>query len=267
MNVSTARRLFVLTLAATLGCSGPQPTYVPRDPELKKLPLFFYPAAASAPARAVVFFFGNDVAFWKPHQELAAYLSEQGYPVVGFDIRSFLANLPDSHPQRDSAFRAGILRIIAGARHEMGTDSLPLVIFGHSLGAELAIWTAAFARAPRLVGVVAMSPGLSSHLRISASDLLNGPEPKGPDSFSVPAAVAAIDPNVRIAIVRGSHDKYRYADSALTAAGGDRIRVFVVPFASHSLKRLIVAKPIVRHAMEWLLEPRLTRAMIGAASR
>ena len=266
MNVHTTRRLLILTLAAIVGCSGPQPTYVPHDPVLKKLPLFFYPAK-SGTARAVVFFFGNDVAFWKPHQELAVYLSEQGYSVVGFDIRSFLANLPDNRPQRDSAFRGRILPIIARARHEIGTDSLPLVIFGHSLGAELAIWTAAFAKAPRLVGVVAMSPGLSSHLRVSPSDLLNGPEPKGPDSFYVPAAVKAIEPNARIAIVRGSHDKYRYADPALTAAGGDRIRVFVVPFASHSLKRLIVAKPIVRHAMEWLLEPRQTQAMIGAASR
>ena len=267
INTSPTCRLFALALVVTFGCSGPQPTYVPRDPELKKLPLFFYPAAASAPARAVVFFFGNDVAFWKPHQELAAYLSEQGYSVIGFDIRSFLANLPDNHPQRDSTFRGRILPIIARSRHEIGADSLPLIIFGHSLGAELAIWTAAFARAPGLAGVVAMSPGLSSHLRVSASDLLNGPEPKGPDSFSVPAAVKAIEQKVRIAIVRGSNDKYRYADSALTAAGGDRIRVFVVPFASHSLKRLIVAKPIVRHAMEWLLEPRRTQAMIGAASR
>lgn len=243
----------VLTLAI-VGCSGSEPTYTPRDPELKKLPLFFYPAK-SGTAQAVIFFFGNDLTFWPPHQRLAIYLSEEGYSVVGFDFRSFLANLPDNHPQRDTAFRAGILPIIARARHEIGADSLPLVIVGHSLGAELAIWTAAFAKAPGLVGVVAMSPGLSSHLRISPSDFLDGPEPSGPDSFYVPAAVKAIAANVRIAIVRGSHDQYRYSDSALTAAGGDRIRVFVVPFAGHSLKRLILVKPIVRHAIEWLFKP------------
>jgi len=254
INRSAMRRLLALMLVTTAGCSGPQPTYVPRDPELKKLPLSFYPVALPGPARAMVFFFGNDVGFWKPHQELAAYLSGQGYSVVGFDIRSFLAHLPEGHPQRDSAFSTRILPIIARARHEVGADSLPLVIFGHSLGAELALWTAAFAKPPRVVGVVAISPGLSSHLRVSASDLLMGAEPKGPDSFQVPAVVKAIDPVVRIAIVRGSQDKYRYADSGLTAAGGDRIQVFVVPFASHSLRRLILAKPIVRHAMGWIFE-------------
>jgi pimeloyl-ACP methyl ester carboxylesterase len=252
-------------LVATGGCSGPQPTYVPRDPELKKLPLLFYPVASQGPARAMVFFFGNDVGFWKPHQELAAYLSGQGYTVVGFDIRSFLANLPEGHPQRDSAFSTRILPIIARARHEIGADSLPLLIFGHSLGAEIALWTAAYAKPPGVVGLVAMSPGLSSHLRVSASDLLMGAEPKGPDSFQVPAAVKAIDPGVRIAIVRGSQDKYRYADPALTAAGGDRIETFVVPFASHSLRNLILAKPIVRHAMDWILESPRSQTMIGGA--
>ena len=264
MNASAMRGVLALILVATAGCSGPGPTYVPRDPELKKLPLFFYPTATLSAARAMVFFFGNDVGFWSPHQELAAYLSRQGYSAVGFDLRSFLADLPDTPPQRDSAFRARILPIIARARHEIGADSLPLIIFGHSLGSEIGIWTAAFAKPPGVVGVVAMSPGLSSHLRISASDLLNGPEPQGEGSFSVPSVVKAMDPGIRIAIVRGSHDKYRYADSALTAAGGARIHVFVVPFAGHSLKRILVAKPIVRHAMEWLLEPRPTRVQVSA---
>src|SRR3982074_1973189 len=104
MNVHTTRRLLILTLAAIVGCSGPQPTYVPHDPVLKKLPLFFDPTKSAA-APAASFFFGNDVAFWKPHQELAVYRSEQVYSVAGFDIRSFLANLPDNRPQRDSAFR------------------------------------------------------------------------------------------------------------------------------------------------------------------
>jgi pimeloyl-ACP methyl ester carboxylesterase len=219
------------------------------------MPVYFYPASTATPARAVIFFFGNDIGFWTPHRDLAEYLSGQGYSVVGFDMRTLLAQLPEPSPQRDSAFIARILPIIASARHEVHADSLPLIIAGHSLGAEVAIWTAAFAHPPDIVGVIAMSPGLSSHLRVTASDILNGPEPTGPASFSVPATLHSIAPAVRVAIVRGSHDKYRYADSALIAAGGNRIHSYIVPFASHSLKRIIVARPVMRQAVQWLLDP------------
>ena len=98
-----------------------------------------------------------------------------------------------------------------------------------------------------------MSPGLRTHLRISASDLLNGPEPEGPGSFSVPLTLREIQPAIRVAIVRGDHDKYRYADSALVVSGGNRVHLYMVPFASHSLKRIIVAKPVMRQALDWVL--------------
>jgi pimeloyl-ACP methyl ester carboxylesterase len=257
MKMRANRRLLlsILALAAIFGCSSRRPPYIARNPELRRLPVYFYPASTVAPARAVIFFFGNDVGFWTPHRDLADYLSSQGYSVVGFDMRSFLADLPERHAQRDSAFDARILPLIASARHEIHADSLPLIIAGHSLGAEVAIWTAAYAHPPDMVGVIAMSPGLRSHLRVSASDLLNGPEPTEPASFSVPATLHSIAPAVRVAIVRGSHDKYRYADSALIVAGGNRIHGYIVPFASHSLKRIIVARPVMRQAVDWLLEP------------
>ena len=255
MRYSRALVLSVLALGVITSCSSRRPPYIPHNRELRRLPLFFYPASPAAPARAVIFFFGNDIGFWTPHRDLADYLSSLGYSVVGFDMRSFLADLPEKRAQRDSAFDARILPLIASTRHEIHADSLPLIIAGHSLGAEVAIWTAAFAHPPDMVGVIAMSPGLSSHLEVSAADLLSEAEPTGPSSFSVPATVHAIAPAVRVAIVRGSHDKYRYADSALIVAGGNRIHNYIVPFASHSLKRIIVAKPVMRQAVAWLLEP------------
>ncbi len=254
MKASGALVLSVLALATTISCSSSRPPYIPHNPELRRLPVYFYPATPASAARAVIFFFGNDVGFWTPHRDLAEYLSGQGYAVVGFDMRTFLVELPEAVPQRDSAFEARILPLIASARHEIHADSLPLVIVGHSLGAEIAIWTAAFAQPPGTVGVIAMSPGLRSHLRVTASDLLNGPEPDGPGSFSVPVTLHEIQPAIRVAIVRGDHDKYRYADSALLAAGGNRTHSYIVPFASHSLKRIIVARPVMRQAMSWLLE-------------
>lgn len=255
IKLDRALVLSALAFAAIIGCSSRRPPYIAHNPELRRLPVYFYPASTTTPARAVIFFFGNDVGFWTPHRDLAEYLSGQGYSVVGFDMRTLLAQLPERSPQRDSAFDARILPIIASARHEIHADSLPLIIAGHSLGAEIAIWTAAFARPPDMVGVIAMSPGLSSHLTVSASDILNGPEPTGPESFSVPATLHAITPDVRVAIVRGSHDRYRYADSALIVAGGNRIHSYIVPFAAHSLKRIIVARPVMRQAVDWLLEP------------
>jgi pimeloyl-ACP methyl ester carboxylesterase len=230
---------------------------------LQQQPLFFYPDRSATPARAVIFFFGNDVGFWQPHRDLADYLSGLGYSVIGFDMRSLLADLPEEPAPRDSAFVARILPLIASARREINADSIPLIIAGHSLGAEIAIWAAAHARAPGMVGVVAMSPGLRTHLRVSASDLLNGPEPEGPGSFSVPLTLSEIQPAIRVAIVRGDHDKYRYADSALVASGGSRVHLYMVPFASHSLKRIIVAKPVMRQAVDWLMDPVPAQA-IGA---
>lgn len=253
MNASTTLVLATVMAGAAAGCSAPRPPYIPHNPALRRQSIYFYPSKAG-PARAVIFFFGNDIGFWTPHQELAEYLSGLGYSVVGFDIRGFLAALPDDPAQRDSAFDARIVPLIASARNEIHADSIPLIIAGHSLGAEVAIWTAAFAHPPDMAGVIAMSPGLRSHLRISASDLLNDGEPTGSGSFSVPGTLHAIPPGIRVAIVRGSHDKYRYADSALIAAGGDRIHNYIVPFASHSLKRIIVAKPVMRQAVDWLLE-------------
>ena len=257
--------IVVTTLVGVLAtCSSPRPPYVAHNLQLRSLPVYFYPSRSGS-TRAVIFFFGNDIGFWTPHQNLAEFLAGQGYSVVGFDMRDFLAGLPDPPAQRDSAFDARIIPLIASARHEMHADSIPLVIAGHSLGAEVAIWTAAFVHPPNMVGVIAMSPGLRSHLQISASDLLNGPEPTGPGSFSVPATLHSIAPAVRVAIVRGDHDKYRYADRELLAAGGDRIHSYIVPFASHSLKRIIVAKPVMRQALDWLLQPATASTASGGA--
>ena len=127
----------------------------------------------------------------------------------------------------------------------------------HSLGAELAVWSAANAGISGVVGTLALSPGSRSHLRISPSDLLMTSEPRGADSFAVSdQVVAATSLGPRIAIIRGSGDKFRSADVSLLAAGGSSVRRFVVPFASHSLRNLTLARYSIRDALEWLLEPR-----------
>jgi pimeloyl-ACP methyl ester carboxylesterase len=249
------RNFLIVLLALVAGCeSGPKIPYVPRDAALRTEPLLFYPAR-DRPARAFVLFLGNDVGFWKPHEELAWRLAENGYDVVGLDVKKYLAQLPEDEPARDSSFDASIGPLIARARRELGADSLPVVVGGHSFGAEVAFWIALHRPPSRLVGVLAMSPRSTGHLVVTPYDLLNH-EASGPYSFSTINAVTSIAPGVRIALVRGAKDPFRRHDAAFVAAGGPRLRYFPIPFANHSLRKLLIAGPIIEHAVEFLIEPR-----------
>jgi pimeloyl-ACP methyl ester carboxylesterase len=252
MRIPRATALGMTVLTVLFGCAhGDRPTHIARDGWLRAQPLFLYTAAdTTRPPRAVIFFFGNDVGFWQPHRDLAGSLARSQFAVAGFDMRTLLHSLPS----RATAFAQTIRPLIARARHELGGDSVPLIIAGHSLGAEIAIWTAAYVRPTGAAAVLAMSPGSRSHLRVALSDIMNGPEPTGPESFAVADAIAAVPHDERVAIIRGTRDGYITADSVLLAAGGDRIQRFPVPFAGHSLKRLATASLETKRALDWLLE-------------
>jgi hypothetical protein len=204
----------------------------------------------------LVFFFGNDVGFWRAHQQLAERLAVAGYGVVGFDVRSTLAALPDGPPAgRDSAFLARVGPLVAGARAALGGASRPpLVLGGHSIGAELALWTAAHLRPVGLVGVLALAPGARGHLRITLADIAEHGEPVEPGSFAVADEIRAVVPMARVAVVRGAHDRYGGVEAALVAAGARR---FPIPFAGHALRRLLVSTPVVESALAWLVADRV----------
>lgn len=232
----------------------PGPNHVVRDPSLRRRGIVIYTPRGTP--RALVLFFGNDVGFWRPHYALAADLASQGYAVAGVDIRPLLGALPEGHPTRDSSCAAAILDIATRVRNELAIESVPIVIGGHSLGAELASWAAAHARVPGAVGVLALAPGSRSHLRVTPSDILMSAEPQGPDSYGVADAMAAASAaQLRVAVVRGSNDKLRSADSALLGAGPS-VRRFGVPLAGHSLGDITIARYVVREAMDWLLRAR-----------
>ena len=259
------RMLLAGALLALAACeSGPTVPYVPRDASLRQEPVLFYPARTRHP-RAFVFFLGNDVGFWKPHEELAWRLAENGYSVVGLDVKQFLARMPEAEPARDSTFAASIGPLIARARAELGADSLPVIIGGHSFGAEVAFWIALHRAPPKLAGVLALSPRSTGHLVVTPFDLMNR-EASGPWSFSTIRATAEIAPNVRIALVRGAGDKFRSHDAAFLASGGTRLRYFTVPFAGHSLRKLLIAGPIIEHAVEFLIEPLATPGLRTAST-
>ncbi|GAC1515565.1 MAG: hypothetical protein NVS1B4_06550 [Gemmatimonadaceae bacterium] len=247
------RCLAQLAIATALGAcaEGHPPTYRVRDPQLAREPLLFYPAKDSTQRRAVLFYFGNDVGFWGAHEKLAYRLSTEGYDVIGLDLKAWLARLPDGVARRDSAVRARILPLVARARTELNDDSLPLILGGHSFGAEMAIWTAHELPPPHLIGVLAMSPRSTGHLIVVPEDLMNH-EPSGPGSFSTIQYVSQLRADLRVALVRGEHDKFRKHDSAFVAAGGPRLNRYFVPWASHSMQGLIISGFVIERALTWV---------------
>lgn len=244
----------VLLALFSLSCSPAHSAYIPRDPDLQRQPLYFYPDEGSARhPKAGVFFFGNDLGFWEPHQKLAERLASRGYAVVGFDVKKFLDRLPDSALLRDSVMAHDIPLLVTRSLHELRADSGPIVIGGHSFGADIALWTAANARLPGLVGVLALGPTRRDHPMVTINDKLNVGEPTEPGSFSIVEQIQKIPANVRIALLRGASDKERKSDEGFIAAGGSRLSYTVIPFASHSLKSLIIAGPMIERALDRLV--------------
>lgn len=248
-NVGEMTALAALAVLAACGSTGPN--YVPRDPVLRAAPLSFFVAPPARPARALVFFFGNDIGFWQPHRELAARLARERLDVVGVDVRPLFGVLPADSALRGRSLRDTIVTLVDHARAELHVELAPLVLMGHSSGAELALWLARWAAPARLAGVVAINPRPAGHLAVTLGDLANR-VPSGPGAYSTVALARSIAPAVRIALVRSQHDHWPH-DSALVAAGGARLARLVVPFADHSLRYVILSGPVVDRAVDWVL--------------
>lgn len=247
--------LLVFALAATAvltACPSAKPTYVPRDPSLVTLPLYFYPASDPSP-KAIVIFLGNDIAFWEAHEELALQLSHHGYDVVGIDIKKYIATLPEPVAAREHAFATTVPRIIARSVAELHAQQLPIVVGGHSYGADLAFWIAVHIPPPHLVGVLALSPTSRSHFYVTLEDLANIKDPTEPGSFSMADLIHTLPPTVRVALIRGKGDPRTSIDPSLIAAGGTRLHYTSIPMAGHSLHSMVIAGPMTRHALDWVV--------------
>jgi pimeloyl-ACP methyl ester carboxylesterase len=247
-------KIIALFALLTYSCAPAHSAYVPRDRELLGEPLYFYPAAGvSRHPKAGVFFLGNDLGFWGPHQKLAERLAEHGYAVVGFDVKKFLDRLPDSALLRDSVLVHDLPALIKRSLHELGADSVPIVIAGHSFGADIALWTEANAPVPEVVGVLALGPTRRDHPTVTLKDQMNSGEPTEPGSFAVDEQIRNMPAKVRIALLRGASDKERTSDRDFIEAGGGRMTYTVIPFASHSLRSLIIAGPMIERALDHLV--------------
>jgi type IV secretory pathway VirJ component len=254
-SATAAASAVALAVLCFAGCFRPSPApYTPRDPALASYPLFFYPSAVpSAPPRAFVFFVGNDIGFWGAHQDLAKRLAGAGYDVVGLDVKKSFNGLPDDAVARATLFGDTVARMIALARHELGADSIPVVLGGHSLGAEIAGWIAIHAAPPNLTGLLLISSRGRGHLRATLADVANRTAPSEPGSYSVAENIAALPASVRVAIVRGTDDRFRAVDDSLLKAGGARIDKWSVPWGGHSMSNILLAGPFVERALAWTL--------------
>jgi hypothetical protein len=246
--------LGALMILSSVRCSPAHSAYVPRDPDLLRRPLYFYPAQGSRRhPKAGVFLLGNDIGFWEPHQKLAERLASSGYAVVGFDVKKFLDTLPDSSLLRDSILAHELPTLIARSMRELGADSLPIIIGGHSFGADLALWAEANTRLPGVIGVLVIGPTRRDHPTVTLNDKMNIGEPTEPGSFSVTDQIRNTPRNVHIALLRGASDNERKSDPGFIAAGGSRLSYTLIPFASHSLKSLIIAGPMIERALDRLV--------------
>ncbi|HEX9085757.1 MAG TPA: hypothetical protein VF836_13540 [Gemmatimonadaceae bacterium] len=246
-----------LMVGGVFGCAPAHSAYIPRDPELQREPLYFYPGVGTPRhPKAGVFFLGNDLGFWESHQKLAERLAGHGYAVVGFDVKKFLDRLPDSALLRDSILVHDLPGLIVRSLHELGADSVPIVIAGHSFGADIALWAEANAPLPGVVGVLALGPTRRDHPTVTLKDQMNSGEPTEPGSFAVDEQIRRTPANVRIALLRGASDKERKSDADFIAAGGARMTYTVIPFAAHSLRSLVIAGPIIERELDRLVAGR-----------
>ena len=59
---------------------------------------------------------------------------------------------------------------------------------------------------------------------------------------------------MRVAIVRGTDDRFRSVDPDLLKAGGGRIDKWSVPWGGHSMSNILLAGPFVERALAWTLQ-------------
>jgi pimeloyl-ACP methyl ester carboxylesterase len=232
-----------------------RPAYSPRASILRSDDFYVYPPRSSM--RGTIVFFGNDVGFWKPHQELADFLSRRGYAVIGYDLRRLLKSVADSGTVgRARIVGDTIAALMSASISEFRGEKLPLVLTGHSLGGEVAIWAGVHITSPHVSGVVALAPGSRGHLAITPKDYLSSEVPDGPDSFGMSDLVRSLPRSMKVAIVRGASDGYGGGDPQIVAAGAGQVQRFTIPFAGHSLKRILLARYVIEHATDWVLSPK-----------
>ncbi|MGP4111043.1 alpha/beta hydrolase [Streptomyces sp. 4N509B] len=211
--------------------------------------------------------------FWRPEYDrvhtrpMAAALSRSGWSVASVeyrrrpgdpratldDVRAALARLPRLLAGEGAAFDGSVLTV------------------GHSAGGHLALWAAATAAPPGLVGTLALAPvcelAMAHELGLdegAVEDFLGGPP--GEAAEVDPARLPA--PGTPVHIVHGTHDiRVPLALSEAYVAAHPAARLLRVPGTGHFelIDPLSGAWPVVTEALTGLI-PALRRDATGAGT-
>jgi pimeloyl-ACP methyl ester carboxylesterase len=191
-----------------------------------------------------------------PH--VAAFLAQQGFYVVGFDVRAYLSSFTSSAACLKRG-RAGRLSRARGFRDRGSCGQADLV--GVSEGAGLSVLAASDPRVKdRIAGVVGLGLPDRNELGWRWKDSLIYVTHKAPEepSFSSASVVSRVTP-IPVAIIQSTHDEYVSFNEMETVMhhAAEPKRLWVVDAADHSFSNnLSQFDQDLLHAVSWVLANR-----------
>jgi type IV secretory pathway VirJ component len=185
------------------------------------------PGAKATPGKPLVLIVSGEGGWRAFDQQLATWLSQDGYWVGGLDsLKYFWKPQDDREALAKDVARYGD----ALARASGSPKDARIVLAGYSFGADLAPWIAgAKQRDPRIAALVLIGPDLTGSLEARVTEIL-GFSPKG-HMFDTKSALADAH-SIPVLFVHGGKDDDSAAP-ALAASFTGRKSLTIVPNASH----------------------------------
>jgi hypothetical protein len=161
----------------------------------------------------------------------------------------------------DSLVAGTVAELLEHARHEFHDDSLPIVISGHSLGADCAAWTVAHVQIRNLAGLLMLSPTRRSHLYATVRDRAFLGEPTEPGSYAASEMIPLLPAGIPVVVMRGDNDSHNIGDRDLVRAiimSGHATSVNMaykkIPLAGHSLRSLVIVGPVIVSVLDNIVD-------------
>jgi type IV secretory pathway VirJ component len=225
----------------------------------KALSLELYRPAAAAP-KATVLIAGGDVGWVGLAVDLAGFLSERGYAVVGINTRQYLAAFTAGADHVTTSQITGDYGTIVQALRDRGVVRDPIVVAGVSEGAALAVLAGAPSNHAWVKGVITIGLPPTAELAWRWKDALSWVTKKDAEepSFAPREFVGAIAP-VPLWMIQSTKDEYvTEADfRAIEGAARAPKRLVLVDASNHRFTdRLPLLRQHVLDGLDWVRDPR-----------